>query len=217
MPTMRDGAGEGDLVFEPGLLLVVGLDGEMSSTDLSGGGRLIQAGLAVCTDRGVDVFSELIRWPALDWSQDAARVHGIQRAQLADARHADEVDDAAYHWLVARGASCTRQAVSVGFNVSSFDHPFFHHALPRTMGLISHRAIDLNSLCFTLDGAPGPSGTPMTWMEWKERAKLSGAAALAALGFLGQEHDAGYDAALAITTWGFLKDEMRSPSLRGVS
>lgn len=190
---------------------MVGLDGEMSGSELADGCRLIQAGLAVQTATGTDVFCELISWPEMLWQDRAASVHGLSREAVDAARPAEEVDEAAFRWLLAHGAKDgERSVISVGFNVGAFDHPFFRHALPRTMSLVSRRTVDLNAVCFTLDGwDPHWQNEPRDWAGWKRSMKAAAVKRLATDGIVGDEHDAGFDAALALHSWLWFKEELQ--------
>ena len=190
-------------------IVVIGLDGEMSSAELDQGGRLIQAGLAVRVDGRLEVFSELIGWDELEWSEEAAAVHGIDRADIAAASRSEEVDQRVYEWLLARGGRAKRRRlVATGFNVAGFDLPFFRHALPRTMALVSRRSVDLNAVCMTLGGWATPTGPTRTWTGWKDGLKSAADAEIARLGISGHAHDAGYDAAQALLGWEWLRAEI---------
>jgi hypothetical protein len=194
-----------------GDLIVTGLDCETSGSDLAAGHRLIQAGLAVLVDGRPDIFSSTVGWPLdswddTNWSEAAGAVHRISRTTLAHSPTPDEVDLQAESWLLSHGAVPGRRLVlSVGFNVGSFDHPFFGRYLPRTRALVTHRHVDLNSVCFTLDGW-SPEGEPRSWLEWKELAKTHAAAELRHYG--AAAHDAGYDAAEALLSWRWLRDQI---------
>jgi DNA polymerase III epsilon subunit-like protein len=195
------------LQSESGDLLVTGLDCETSGSDLAAGHRLIQVGLAVLADGEPRIFTSLVGWPEnswdeQSWSPQAQAVHNISREQLADALPADEVDFLAESWLLGHGALLGRRLVlSVGFNVGSFDHPFFARYLPRTRALITHRHVDLNSICFTMDGWSGRN-----WQQWKDAAKTAAAAQLRHLG--SASHDAGYDAAEAVLAWQWIREQV---------
>jgi hypothetical protein len=191
-----------------------GLDGEMSAAELHAGGRLIQIGAAAHTyPDGVtlteepDAFSMLLNPGSMSWDPESAAVHGFTREEIEAAAPAADVDDALYSWLVARGANPKRRenTIAVGFNVGSFDLPHLAVVLPKTYSLFSRRSLDLNSICFTLDGKP-IDGTPGTWQQWKEAAKTHAIVTLAGLGYQEAEHDAGYDALLHLYVWRFLKD-----------
>ena len=128
--------------------------------------RQIQAGFAMMVAGRVEVFtskigSPLDSWDKGSWSEKAFSIHNITKEELALAPTAREVDLLAYQWLIDRGATAGERAlVSIGFNVAAFDHPFFRKYLPKTMSLISRRAVELNSVCFTLAGwdpTPGNS------------------------------------------------------------
>lgn len=193
--------------------LVIGLDGEMSSAELNDGGRLIQAGIAVRGPRGLAVTSQLISWPQMAWDPQAAQVHQLTRATVDAAPPAAEVDALLEEWLTNHGGTPGRRnLITVGFNVGAFDHPFFRHALPRTMAMVSRRSIDLNAVTMTLDGwDPNPRNAgPRRWTGWKRSAKTAARAALADSGVPGREHDAGYDAALALAAWEWLREQIHN-------
>ena len=189
-----------EVLNEDETLVLVGLDGEMSAAELEDGGRLIQAGFAMRTAQGVEVFEATIAWgDEMLWDPRAAVVHGIAEDAVRSARTPAEVDDAAYAWLMERGGiEGRRQMIAVGFNVGAFDLPFFRQAMPRTMSLISRRSLDLNAVCFAFDG-------------WDPRSDVSRSIqSLNEAGVVGSEHSAGYDAALAIGCIEYLRREVRS-------
>ena len=192
-------------------VIAIGLDGEMSSGELAEGGRLIQAGFAVRVNGRIEVFSELIGWDELTWSEEAAAVHGISRAAIDAAPRADVVDELAYQWLLSRGGRAKRrQLVAVGFNVGGFDLPFFRDALPKTMSLISRRSIDLNAILMTFGGWAPRNQTPRSWTARKQDMKVSADTEIVRLGISGQAHDAGFDAAQAILGWEWLRSQLHA-------
>ena len=191
--------------------MVVGLDCETSTASLRDGGRLIQARLAVASTSGVETLCALVAWPSLSWDPASEQVHGISRDSLEGAAGADQVDELCRQWLLAHGADeDTPNVLTVGFNVGSFDHPFFSHALPRTMELVTHRTLELNSVLLSLDGLAPRGGEPRSWQEWKRHAKAHAAGWLESVGVVGREHDAGYDAALALGVAHWLRTQMRA-------
>lgn len=198
-------------------IIMLGLDGEMSSADLATGGRLIQAGFALFVNGEVETFTSKIgypldSWDETTWSARASIVHNITREELAKAPLAAEVDAAAHAWLLARGATeGQRTLISIGFNVGVFDHPFFRKYLPFTMSLVSRRNIDLNPLCFTLAGwDPNPSNSVRDWAGWKSSLKDYADAHLTQLGQAGQPHDAGWDAAQALIGWKWIQGSIHA-------
>jgi hypothetical protein len=192
----------------------VGLDCETSAVDLASGARLIQAGVAVWSAAPggeVDIFCSLLRQDVMEWSDEAAAVHQIPREALTDAPLPSDVDSLLYDWMCRRGAVAGRQIViPVGLNVGSFDLPFFQQALPRFSSLLSHRTVDLNSLCFTFAGwDPCPSGVfPRGFESWKSAMKDEANSHLAQSGFVVREHDAGFDAAQALLGWWWLRQQL---------
>lgn len=188
--------------------VVIGLDGEMSAADLDRGGALIQAGLAYVDAVGTThVRSDLISWDHMTWDERAAQVHNLDRTDVDAAPRADVVDAQLATWLEGAGATPgRRQVLTVGFNVVAFDHPFFRASLPTTMGMVSRRGIDLNGLCFLLDGWDPGKGGARDWKGWKRAIKTNGIARLEAAGIAGREHDAGFDAALALHGFLWLRE-----------
>ena len=219
MSPMTDRANAGD----PGNTspwVFLGIDGETSTANVNAGGRLIQAGAAAWSHGPggpIDIFCSLLNHASPAWDPRAAAVHGITRDQLRGAPAPEDVDDAFYHWLIEHGADPNNaNVVPIGFNVTSFDLPFFQRSLPRSAALISHRGVDLNSVCFTFaDWDPDPERvtSPRDFHGWKDSAKEFANNRLASVGIAEQEHDAGYDAAQALIAWWYLKRALPAPSL----
>lgn len=195
------------------MTLFFGLDGEMSAADLPEGGRLIQIGIAAHTltdgttlTAGSEAFSMMMNPGEMYWEPVAAGVHGIPREAIEQAAPAAEVDEALYQWLIEHGARANRRenTVAVGFNVGSFDLPHLAAVLPRSHSLFNRRSLDLNAVCFTLDGAT-LAGVSASAETWKTAAKDYAVATLERLGYVENQHDAGYDALLHLHVWRFLK------------
>ena len=201
-------------------LRIFGLDGEMSDAAISDGGRLIQIGVTAnlnadgsVADEG-NVFSSLINPGDMGWATRAEAVHGFTRKQIENAPLAEEVDIALEEWLINNGASTTRRGETIvtGFNVGSFDMPHLALVLPRSYAMFSRRSIDLNALCFTLDGAKYlQDPNPLSWATWKSLAKTYSDRKIASL-YQGKPeiaaHDAGYDALMHLYSWRFLQAVM---------
>lgn len=192
---------------------LVGLDGEMSSSELNEGGRLIQAGAAAWVDQpggAVTTFTRLIHHDEMAWSSRAAAVHGISRDELAAAPSATEVDEELRVWLLANGGVDGRRLiVPIGLNVAAFDMPFFRQALPHASLLIARRAVDLNALCFTYAGwePNSKSDNARDFAGWKRSMKIAANNELARRGIEVREHDAGFDAAQALLGWWWLRQQ----------
>lgn len=190
--------------------VLVGLDGEMSGTGLHKGHKLIQAGLAVRVNGQMATFSSLIGWDdtELAWDLEAFRVHGIERDRVLHAPAAAQVDHAANTFLRnVVGPLEGRTLLSVGFNVGAFDHPFFRRTLPATMQTMSRRCIDLNSVCFALDGWGGAN---RSWQWWKNEACAWAGEQLERNGQAGGPHDAAWDAAQALYVLEFLRTQIHA-------
>jgi len=179
--------------------LYIGLDGEMSSSELSEGGKLIQIGLF--TQDGYQL-SMKINPGECQWSERAFEVHGITLESLQSAPLPDEVDSQVYDWLIAIGVDTSSRGkiIPVGFNVGAFDMPFVKDSLPKSYSLFSRRTVDLNALCFALDYKE-ENGMPVKAATWKKRAK---AYAIEKIGTENQ-HDAGWDAEMHLRSYEYLR------------
>lgn len=181
-------------------MLFVGIDGEMSSPDLAGGGKLIQIGLTVEGPNGLDTIDYLIR-PVGEmlWSEEAAKIHNIPQEALKGALHPDEVDEILYEWLIQRGAKPRQRAknVPVGFNIIGFDMPFIKETLPKTYSLFSRRMADLNGMLWLLHGKNN-----LNFDSWKQLA----------LDYAHMNmpdhrpHDAGWDSARHLICFNYLRN-----------
>ena len=197
--------------------ILIGLDGEMSSADIETGGKLIQAGAAAWkAEPGgeLNIFSSLIRQDEMEWNERAAQVHNLTREEIAAGPPADEVDEAFYAWLLENGATeGKRMVVPIGFNVASFDMPFFRQSLPKASSLIARRAVDLNAMCFTFAGwDPNPATEgARDFAGWKRSLKKEANATLRRSGFTVAEHDASFDAAQALVGLRWLREQMVAP------
>lgn len=80
---------------------------DFEASSLSDESWPIEAGVAWLTPEGrVQSWSSLIRpadsWPELDWSEEAAAVHGIDRMALQDALPFEQVAEALLHKIAGR-------------------------------------------------------------------------------------------------------------------
>jgi hypothetical protein len=183
--------------------LFLGLDGEMSSSELAEGGKLIQIG--VSTEEGHS-FSYDMNPGECQWSEVAFGVHGITLESLKVCPPASEVDELLYEILLILGADPKRRnkTIPVGLNVGAFDMPFIKDSLPKSFSLLSRRTVDLNALCFALDMRED-NGMPVKAETWKKRAKEY------AINKIGAEnqHNAGWDSLMHIYCFEYLKGVMR--------
>jgi DNA polymerase III epsilon subunit-like protein len=199
-------------------LTLFGLDGEMSAADLAAGGRLIQIGVTAHPgDRPLetgDTFAMILNPGDMTWDDGAEAVHGFTRQQIEDAAPAADVDALLEAWLLGKGASAKKRTntIAVGFNVGSFDLPHLAAVLPRSAAVFSRRTLDINAVCFTLDGAV-LNGQPTGWSGWKKAATGYARSVLAAMSAGGAAHDAGYDAQLHLLAWQYLQAACRGRDL----
>lgn len=194
-----------------------GLDGEMTAADIQAGGRLFQIGICAHQDAfgrelagSGDVFSMLMNPGSYRWERQAETIHGFTEEELLSATPAEQVDELLVQWLNDRGVidDGIHQGIAIGFNVGSFDLPHLRLVLPRTCNLFSRRSVDLNALCFSLDGAPYFNEI-WSWSEWKDGATEYAKRVLSTGVRRGQAHDAGFDAQLHLLAWRFLSAAMR--------
>lgn len=179
--------------------LYVGLDGEMSSSDLDRGGRLLQIGLALTNGAS---YSAMINPGEMLWDEEAVAVPGISRSDLPSDVNSNEVDMNAYGFMISQGTNPKRRTktVPVGWNVGAFDMPFVRETLPMTYSLFSRRTVDLNALCFALDGAKN-----LNFESWKKRSKEY---AIEKIGYE-DAHDAGWDAKMSLHCFEYLSNAMK--------
>lgn len=179
-------------------LIYVGLDGEMSGTDLQHGSRLIQIGFAL--ENGA-TYTSYINPGEMTWSEEAEGVHKISQDRIPEFPLALDVDQAVYTFLTIHGASQKKRGrtIPVGWNVGSFDMPFVKFSLPLSYTLFSRRVVDLNSLCFALDGLNN-----LNFDSWKKRSKEY---AIEKIGYE-DAHDAGWDARMSLYCFEFLKEKI---------
>jgi len=203
--------------------IFLALDGEMSSPNFAEGGALIQIGAYGAINSSIiddadnaRKFESPISFENGLWEETAESIHGISLRELDDAPTAEDVDDLFYGWLLSIGAKPNRRLITpVGMNVGAFDMLFVNKFLPRSAELFTRRCVDVNGVCFSMDGIPY-MGEPKSSAEWKSlsleygrkqwRIKFGDANELS-------PHDALFDAWVQGFAWEFLKSGMRGVSL----
>jgi hypothetical protein len=190
-------------------IVLLGLDGEMSDSELSKGAVLVQIGAAFSLE---ERFCSVIGWDEGTYyaTDKGMSAHGISPATIASAPRADVVDASLCDWLVAGLARRNlgvdaKRLVPVGFNVGGFDLPFVAAYLPRSYALLSRRVVDLNAFLMAYDaqGRPYEGSTPK-WSGWKRLGQADAERRLREAGVTEQRHDAGYDASEALCVLDFL-------------
>lgn len=189
------------------MALLIGLDGEMSDSEIDKGAVLIQIG--VCDDYG-NTFESLIgHEPGWYKSAQASEVHKISDEDILSAPRADVVDRRLCRWLetrleearVRREHTGIRPFVPVGWNVGGFDMPFVRATLPESCKLISRRSLDINALCFAFEDARVTlHGERLSFSKWKERAHDYAGDVLGD----GNWHNALFDAQASLEAYNFL-------------
>ena len=207
-------------------LIFVGMDLETSGSDHDRS-ALIQVGIANeygqiyssyvggwrwadVADTTWDYIDHIRSW---DWSDEAeTRAHKIPRSTIDAARPRHEVDAEAEAWIRENVGIVPKAIIAVGWNIAGFDFPFWREYLPRAAHSMAYRSVDLNALVFliTQAGMLRPDGQPWTYYKLKGYVKREAAEMhYARTGGEAQNHDAGYDALVAIYAWGVLKDVLR--------
>jgi hypothetical protein len=184
-------------------MLFLGIDGEMSSSEIDSGGKLIQIGVCIRTAEGLTSYQALINPGEMEWCEEAAAVHQIPRQTVElQGRSQDSVDQELYQWLVNYGANPKRRekTVAVGFNIIGFDMPFIKKQLPKTYSLLSRRMADLNAMLWLLHGKVD-NGMPVNFETWKTRAMDYAASTLEDF----KPHDAEWDAKRHLLCFEYLR------------
>lgn len=160
------------------MALLIGLDGEMSDSEIDKGAVLIQIG--VC-DEHDNTFESLIGYsPGWYQTEKASSVHKIPDEDILAAPRADQVDRSLHRWLEDRLEEAQarhehtgiRPFIPVGWNVGNFDMPFVRAFLPESSGLISRRSLDLNALCYSFEDARVTyQGERRSFDKWKKLAQ----------------------------------------------
>jgi hypothetical protein len=186
----------------------VGLDCETSGPDVDTH-RMIQIGVCISGDQ---LFSARIGWQDARYDLDSLCAIGIAPSELHIGEPAATVDQALCAWLEQFGIAA-KSLVSVGWGVSWFDLPFVTRTLPTFAGtFLCHRSVELNALCYTLDGSKTYNDQHRSFEEWRTMAKrVAEYHALAAYGRAAQWHDAGYDALTSWLSWRWLRQIIADP------
>jgi len=189
------------------MALLLGIDGEMSDSDLSSGAVLLQIGL--CDQYG-NTFESLIGHSE-GWykSEEASAVHCIPDEDILLAQRAGAVDERLRAWLderledaIARGVHTgLRPFIPLGWNVGGFDMPFVRKFLPLSCELISRRSLDLNALCHSFEQSwVTYQGERKSFNQWKQLAHDYAEKILGDTNW----HDALYDAQAGMEAHNFL-------------
>lgn len=193
----QEGAGVSDPIF-------VGLDGEMTHTEVNEGGRLCQIGIAF-TER--KMFVSDIGWGPSDYvaNEQSLAVNKFTRSRIEKGPLAEDVDSWLCAYLEGQGGNPEKKIlIAIGWNVGAFDMPFVKNALPNSFQFFSRRTEDLTAICFRYHRKIYWEGSYPTWHGWKRMAKDYATTELLKRGIPENEHDAGYDALHGIFCWEFL-------------
>lgn len=199
-------------------LLYLGMDGEMTDSELQLGAKLIEVG--ACTANINDLFVSRIAWPEEElmqqWTARAAAVHNIAPQDLILENKINppvsEVDAALADWITSKDGRPERHSkfvVMIGWNVGTFDLPFFKAQLTETAQYLSRRTVDLNAVCYTMNDSVKWNGGYPTHKAWKRLGKEYAEITLRQNKVWTEAHNAGYDAQEAMLCWQFYRMAMR--------
>lgn len=182
------------------MITYIGIDGEMSGTDIDAGHKLIQIGLAKYIDGQMASIGYLINPGEMEWSLQAQEVHQFSREYIDKYGLSPDIVDAASS-LWANPGEQKRDFVMVGFNVGSFDRPFIKQTLPSLYGKFSRRSVDINSVIFSM------SDTNSQFERIKGKAKDYAFEKMDGMfeGFKDRQHDAEYDAVMSLYCFEYLR------------
>jgi DNA polymerase III epsilon subunit-like protein len=184
----------------------IGLDGEMSGTDINNGHKLIQIGLAKIVDGEMISTSALLNPGEMAWSEEAEQIHQFSRETIAkDGLTPYLVDENLADWVSKKVDK--QRTIVVGFNVGSFDLPFVAQTLPVLKNRLSRRSVDLNSIIFSM------ANTDNQFQKIKRRAKDYALEQMDGMfdGFKNRQHDAEFDAVMALYCFEYLRRFIRQP------
>jgi DNA polymerase III epsilon subunit-like protein len=182
------------------MITYIGLDGEMSGTEIDSGHKLIQIGMAKIIDGKMSSIGVLLNPGIMEWSLQAESVHRFSREYIEkNGEDPAMVDQMLADW--ANPSSHKRDFVMVGFNVGSFDKPFVSQALPILFSRFSRRSVDLNSIIFAM------SDNNQQFEEIKNSAKEYAFQKMEGMfeGFSNRQHDAEYDAVMSLYCFEYLR------------
>jgi hypothetical protein len=186
-------------------IIIVGVDGEMTGTELKENHKLCQIGIAFSHHI---TFESDIGWGPSAYVADpkALEVNKFTINRIETGANQIIVDKLLQAFLIGNGGSLEKRIlIPVGFNVGRFDMPFIEDALPKSAALFSRRSIDLNAICFAMHKTIYAHGGYPKWSGWKKLAKTYGKNKIEELQIKGSEHNALYDAILAIFCLEFLR------------
>lgn len=201
-------------------LVFVGLDGEMTGTEITEGAWLCQIGVAA-DYYGTFAYDITVPKVAQSLAQpQALAVNGFTPERMSAGTPQQEVDEYLYEFLLRIGGDPEKKVlIPVGWNVGAFDMPFVRRFLPRSYSLFSRRTVDLNALCYSMGGITPYQGGIPTHKGWKRLAKKKAEVILGTSygdanwhdaewsrrSFEPNWHDAGYDAAASLVAWRWLR------------
>lgn len=186
------------------MITYIGLDGEMSGTEINSGHKLIQIGMAKYVDEQMTSIGTLLNPGAMAWSEQAESVHEFSREYIEqNGEDPAMVDQMLADWV--NPTTKRRDFVMVGFNVGSFDLPFLRQSLPILSSKLSRRVVDLNSLIFAL------SDTNASFERIKMSAKNYAFQQMEGMfdGFKNRQHDAEYDAVMSLYCFEYLRSVIK--------
>ena len=186
------------------MITYIGIDGEMSGTEIENGHKLIQIGMAKRVDGEMTSTGYLLNPGIMEWSEQAESVHQFTREFIElNGEDPSMIDSTLANW--ANPTDQRRDFVMVGFNVGSFDRPFIKQTLPLLYGKFSRRSVDLNSIIFAM------ADTNSQVLRIKNSAKDYAFEQMEGMfdGFKNRQHDAEFDAVMSLYCFEYLQNVIK--------
>lgn len=185
--------------------IFAGIDIETSGTEYTKH-AVIQIGIV--TEDGFEFVSDVRPEGEYEWQEEARAVNGFSNERV-DAAPTQSLVDLNLSTAVNEfyGSEQTR-LIAVGFNVGTFDLPFIIKSFPLFQKRLSYRAVDLNSVLFTIDRARRGMKGVFRYDGLKKRAKEFAAERLATKGEETNWHDALFDAKAGLLAWEYLRGKV---------
>lgn len=199
------------MILDSDSIVLIGLDCETTGSDIDTGARLFNGALALKRDGLLHMREVNLRPDHYTWSVEAEKVHMISEDRVKSYPQALVAEKELEDFLLSILPSPSALLVPVGFNVGSFDLPFFRKAFPSLMQRFSHRVVDLNSLLLFL--AVAGNGGVGTFEDLKKLFKERASKVIKEINPDLQAHQAGYDSLEAL----LILDQIRSVGLKNYS
>lgn len=180
----------------------VGVDIETTGLDVLRH-KAIQVGIAWWHDNTpasgmITAFTQEVGWLEFEYDPAALKVNGRTPEDIYNGPAHPIADTKLFN--MAEHHFPRTPLIPVGWNPGIFDVVFLQQQLPLIASKLGYRSVDMNTLAFHMAVAFNASPE-----EFRAEAREYSKDALANMGFAENWHDAGYDAAAALTSWEYFK------------